>query len=200
MKVANTFVLCIVVIVGSSCGLQMARDLAEIKRLNNQIYIDSIIKFNKDSESLAKDVADYKAKITSWRQKREEFLNSLSNEELKPYSEFIEANTNNNEAKSIIALRNFINLLQKSDSPKKLTMYKNIVHEAVELEKKENELNDRLQELVKDEKWLVSVKQSMKEERKHKEMVSAIKGVSSSINSMRFDLEQWRMQRFIGMR
>lgn len=200
MKAAWTLLFCIVVIVISSCGLQMDRDMAEIRHMNNKIYIDSTINIKKDSENLSKDISDFNAKMKRWRQNNDEFLQSLSNEELKAYSEFIEANRNNNKAKTILTFRNFIDLLQKSDSPKKYTMYKNIVNEGAELEKKENELNDRLQKLVEKEKSLVSWEQSMKEERKHEETVSAIKGISSSIDSMRFDLEQWRMQKFLGMR
>ena len=167
LKAAWTFLFCIVVIVISSCGLQMDRDMAEIRRMNNKIYIDSTINLKKDSENLAKNISDFNTKMKRWRQKNDEFLQSLSNEELKAYSEFIEANRNNNKAKTILTFRNFIDLLQKSDSPKKYTMYKNIVNEGAELEKKENELNDRLQKLADKEKSLVSWEQSMKEERKH---------------------------------
>ena len=198
MKAAWTFVICIVVIVGSSCGLQMDRDYAEMMRLANQYVIKSNIEFEEEKKRFAKDVADYKAKEIYWRQKNKMFLNSLSDEELKAYSEFAEAYKNNNEAKAIIARRNFISLI--SDSPKKLTTSKNLSQEAVEICKKYDELNGRLQDIERREYKIAKSKEAMKEERKHEETVSAIKGVSSSIDNMRFDVEQWRMQKFLGMR
>lgn len=198
MKAAWTFVICIVVIVGSSCGLQMDRDYAEMMRLANQYVIKSNIEFEEEKKRFAKDVADYKAKEIYWRQKNKMFLNSLSDEELKAYSEFAEAYKNNNEAKAIIARRNFISLI--SDSPKKLTTSKNLSQEAVEICKKYDELNGRLQDIERREYKIAKSKEAMKEERKHEETVSAIKGVSSSIDNMHFDVEQWRMQKFLGMR
>ena len=176
----------------------MDRDYAEMMRLANQYVIESNIKFEEEKKRFAQDVADYKAKEISWRQKNKMFLNSLSDEELKAYSEFAEAYTNNNEAKAIIARRNFISLI--SDSPKKLTTSKNLAQEAVELCKKYDELNGRLQDIERREYKIAKSKEAMKEERKHEETVSAIKGVSSSIDNMRFNVEQWRMQKFLGMR
>jgi len=172
----------------------MDRDLAESLRLGNQMVIESTIKFNQEKECLTKEVADYKANYNSWRQKNKDFLNSLSDEELKAYSEFAEEYKNNNEAKTIIARRNFISLLQKSDSAKKLSTCRKLSEEAAELNKKYDELNVRLQDIERMEYKIAKSNEASKEERKHEEKISAIKGISSRIDSMRFDLEQWKMQ------
>jgi hypothetical protein len=197
MKVANTFALGFMLILVSSCGLQRDGDFSEMKRYMNQVYIDSILKFNKDSENLAKDVADYKARNNIWLQKWNSLLRSLSNEELQAHSEYVEACKNNNEAKIILAKRNFLSLFENSNEPDKIIAFRRLVLEAVEISKKENELDVRLHDLAKTKKSLLDWEQSRKEERKHEETVSAIKGIGSSIDSMRFDLEQSRMQKWL---
>ncbi len=77
-------------------------------------HAENIKKFNEDVDRFEKEDVDYDILYKAWQRKWDSFLNSLSNEELKAYSELKEAFKTDNKAKLILARRNFISLLIKS--------------------------------------------------------------------------------------
>jgi hypothetical protein len=206
MKLANILLLFIVVIVFSSCATQP--DILQIAR--NMAYTsqrESITKFNKDADQFAKEFEAYKIIYKSYKKKEDAFFNSLSNDELKAYSEAIEANKTNNTPNLIIAKRKFLNLLEQNRTKEELYTFNKLLKEGTQADIKYAELYIKAQELDKRQKEIRDRSSALSEwERKReedlnrREMVSAIKSVSSSIDSMRFDLEQYRMQRFLGIR
>jgi hypothetical protein len=209
MKVVNTLTPClfaIVIIVVSSC----AKEPNLLDLTLNYAYTfhqESITKFNKDVEQFVKEFEAYKMLYKSYKTKEDTFFNSLSNDELKAYSEVIEAYKNNNTPNLIIAKRKYLNLLEQHRTKNELYIFNNLLKEGAQVDMKYAELHIKAKELDKRQKEIrersaaySELERKREEDVKRREMLSAVKGISSSIDSMRFDLEQYRMQRFLGIR
>ena len=195
MKAINIFVPCLAIMVISSCGIRDRMQMDEMMRQSNQIINQIDAENRRDRDNLAQKIAAQDVKNAAWIEKWKGFLNTLSNTELKANSEMEEALKNHEDAKLILARRNFLNQLIKS--PEKYVTYQKLIREVDELCKENDKLNAKMSNLNKAINATAQYRASMEEERKHEEMVSAIKGVSSSIDTMRFDLEQWKMQQFL---
>ncbi len=69
-----------------------------------------------------------------------------------------------------------------------------------ELNIKAQELDKRKKEIQNKSALLSEWERKREEDSKRRAMLSTVEGISSSIDRMRFDLEQWRMQQFLGIK
>ncbi len=169
-----------------------------------KIYGDSVNKLNEDQKVFAQEVENYIATVKEWNHKYDLYINSLNNEELKALSDLSEAYNQGDKPKYIMARRKLETLFEESGDVNKLINFKRLGREAGELVKKRDALNYKMDELENRRKKLVQFWESLKEmrrtieeERRHQEMLSAIKRIDSGLDSLRFSLEQWRMQRWL---
>ena len=201
MNVAWTFVLCLALLAISSCAIQERnRDPFGLHAFYNQ----EIIKFEEDSKTLGQEYLNWSAKVKNWKQKEYYFLNSLSNEELQAYSELKDTYNQNKLPKHLIALRKFMALLDESGDINKLVTFKWLIREGEELIKQSAMLDSKWEKLEKRQKELAQqlsalkeMERKVEEERRYREMLSAIKGIGSGLDNLRFGLDQWRMQQWL---
>lgn len=204
MKAARTFALGLVLLVVPSCAKRITLNdfLAPVYKICH----DDILKLDEDKKAFAQEVETWSAKVKVWKQREYVFMNSLSNDELQGYSEFKDSFTQG-DAKHLLARRKFLALLQESADLNKLTTFKWLEREGGELIKQNDTLDAKWQELEKRRKQLVRLslaleetKRKADEERRYQETLSAIRGIGSSLDSLRFGLDQWRMQQWLWQR
>lgn len=154
-----------------------------------------LLKFEEDKKAYIKEVELWSTGERKWKQEENDFMKSLSNEELEAFAEFKETYKQGG-AKHLLAYRKFETLLHESLDIKKLTTFKWLCREERELMKQAETLDSKTQELEKERKrwadlaaWLEKEHRKAEEDRRHREIVSAIRGIDST-------LEQWRMQQW----
>jgi hypothetical protein len=199
MNITSILALGLIMFAISSCETQRSGYPDPYKNpfiVSAMPYIQKdLIKFEEDNKTYANEVALWSSKVKLWKQKENDFMKSLSNEELQAYSEFKET-YKQSDAKHLLAYRKFDSLLSESTDPKKLSTFKWLCREEGELMKQGETLDAKFQELEKRRKrwaemaaWLEKEHRKAEEDRRYQEIVSAIRGIDST-------LEQWRMQQW----
>jgi hypothetical protein len=180
MKVITTLVLGLIVFAISSCVKQSGTYPDPYNNplivLANQILLK---KFEEDKKVYAKEVELLLARARAWKHKENDFMKSLSNEELQTYAELKET-FKQGDAKHLLAYRKFETLLHESADLKKLTTFKWLRREGGELTKQNEELEAKFQKLEERRKawideaaWLEKEHLKAKEDSRYQEAISA---------------------------
>lgn len=100
-----------------------------------------------------------------------------------------------------------MSLLEDSGDFKKLTTFKWLCREGGELIKQSATLDTKWDELEKKKTQLNEqlslinkMERTIEEERRYREMLSSIRGIGSSLDNLRFGLDQWKTQQFLMQR
>lgn len=185
MKVISILVLSLILLVVSSCAKQISTTSDPCKNpfivIANKILLEQ---FEKDKKAYDKRVELWVARVRVWKEKENDFLKNLFNEELQAYAGFKETYKQGN-AKHLLAYRKFEKLLLESAEFKKLTAFKRLCKEEGELTKEGEILDAKFHELEKSRNQLVRIaswmeKEHLKaeEDRRYQEMMSEIRSAN----------------------
>jgi hypothetical protein len=199
MNVTSILALGLIMFVFSSCETQRSGYPDPYKNplivLVLPIFQKDLLKFEEDKKAYVKEVELWSKRERNWKYKENDFMKSLSNKELEAYGEFKETYKKGG-AKHLLAYRKFDDMIHESPDIKKRTTFKWLCREEGELIKQAETLDSKTQELEKRRKywadmaaWFEKEHRKSEEDRQHREIVSAIRGIDST-------LEQWRMQQW----
>jgi hypothetical protein len=191
MNVAKTFVLSLVLLAVCSCAIK-ERGRDSLWSCIHTVYNQILVEFEEDCKAFNKEYEAWSAKAKNWKQREYDFINSLPDEELQAYSEFRDTYNQDNWPKHLIARRKFTTLLDESWDNKKLVTFKGLVREGGELIKQSayldserGKLEKRQKQLAKELSALKEMERKVEEDRRYRQMLSAIERIGFSLDSLR---------------